>query len=317
MQVVILIGLLSFYSISSSQSAATSFRTFEGSECFPSKENSTVLLCRSIPDCSKASTIAKYRKYQTVVFELENRNAIRSRAFYNCSFDFSLTFNFKNIQRIASYAFDSISVAHDHTLNFKFDGAILNWDKKNSQSRVLVNTRAFNNIVLSRKSRLNVYVKNYERAYVRDTLVENMMWQNENSEIIFNVDNVESVWFKSKQQAAGQENAQDKVQLLGDVVLDNVSLRESTGYELEISDAKPVNLPKERQDHYTANNLSYSLLVNNVNNLVFDPYVYANLQVNPYSDFNVFIRAAKNVFFNTSLFDSLMLGFYSRYILTI
>lgn len=304
----ILISLLIYCSISSCQSSTTSFRTFEGSECFPSKEEPTSLLCRSIPDCSKASTIAKYRKYKSVVFELENRNVIRSRAFYNCSFDFSLTFSFKNIQRIASYAFDSLSVTHGHTLNFKFDGSILNWDKKSSQSRVLVNTRAFNNIALASKSTLNVFVKNYERAHVKDTLVENMMWQNENSEINFNVDNVETVWFKNKQQP---EKGSRGDQLLDDPVLES-QLRESTGYELEMSDEKPVNLPKESQDHYTANNLSYSLLINNVNNLVFDPYVYANLQVNPYSDFNVFIQMAKNVFFNVSLFDSLMLGFYSR-----
>lgn len=287
----IVISILSTYQLVLSKS-------FDANDCFVARDEPNSLLCRSIPDCSKPITIFNYRKYKTIIFDLENLNGLRSRAFYNCSFDFSLTFQFKNIQRVSSYAFDSISVTRSHILNIKFDGSTLNLDKSQSQSRLIINRHAFNNIVLSPMSKLDIFVKNYERAYIRDTLVENMLWQGENSEININVNNVDLVWFKNKR---------------GELVLfDGDKVDDKNGFgELDISDEKPVNL-KEDSGHFTANNLSYSLLVNNANQVVFDAYVFANLQVNPYSDFNVVVQVAKSVFVNASLFDSLMLGFYSR-----
>lgn len=274
-----------------SQSVTASFvGAYEGSECFPIKGNSSALLCRSIPDCSRSSgSGGSFRKYKTIIFDLENESTIRSRAFYNCSFEYTLTLHFKAVQRVASYAFDSVSVARGQVLNVKLDGSGLNMDKTSSQSRLVVSRNAFNNIVLASKAKLDVFVKNYERAHIRDTLVANMKWQNENSEININVNSVDLVWFKPRDDTT---NAKDD--------------------DLKMSDSLPVNFRGDSAAHFAANNISYSLLVDNANQVVFDSGVFANLQVNHYSDFTVFVQMAKNVFFNVSLFDSLMLGFYSR-----
>lgn len=275
------------------QSVTASFvGAYEGSECFPIKGNSSALLCRSIPDCSRSSgATGSFRKYKTIIFDLENESTIRSRAFYNCSFEYTLTLHFKAVQRVASYAFDSVSVARGQVLNVKFDGTGLNLDKTSTQSRLVVSRNAFNNIVLASKAKLDVFVKNYERAHIRDTLVANMKWQNENSEININVNNVDLVWFRPKDDANANNGKDD---------------------DLKMSDNMPVNFRGDSAAHFAANNISYSLLVDNANQVVFDSRVFANLQVNLYSDFTVFVQMAKSVFFNASLFDSLMLGFYSR-----
>lgn len=271
----------------------------EDHDCFESRDDPSILTCRTIPDCSKTRTILTYKHYKTIVFDLENRNTLSSRSFYNCSFDFSLNIHFKNVKLLSSYSFDSIKVTSGQILNIKLDGSGLNLDKKSSQSKLFVNKLAFNNVVLESNAKLNILIKNYERLFIRDTLVENMLWQNMFSEININVNNVDLVWFKSKSDRVVD------VQL----DLDDAERRK----ELESSDSKPVNL--DPNAHYISNNLSYSLLINNVNDLVFDPSVYANVQVNAYSNFNVVIKMVKNVFMNSSLFDSLMLGFYSRFVL--
>lgn len=266
-------------------------------DCFPVKDDSNSLICRSVPKCSEY-TNKLYRQFKTIIFDLENRYYLNSRQFYNCTFDWSLSINlhFKNIRKLSSYSFDSIIVAPNTIVNVKLDGAGLNLDKQSSASKLLINRNAFNNLVLKKGAKFNLFVKNYEGVFVRDTLVENSLWQTQNSEINLNLNNIELVWFKNKKDTLALE----KEFAFGDATS-----------ELELSDEKPVNLNDNYQ--YQSNNISYSLLVNNVNNLMFDSFVYANLQVNSYSDFNLFIKMVKNVFFDVNLFDSLMLGYYARF----
>lgn len=283
------LALITFYQLIGTSTAAS----LVGHDCFAMKEDPTALICRSIPDCSRPSTIKLFKIYKTIVFDLENRNSVQSRAFYNCSFDYSLTIHFKNVKRLSSYAFDSIGIGQNQMLTVKLDGAALNLDKKSSQSKLFINKCAFNNIVVRRKAVLSVLIKNYEWVYVKDTLVENGLWQGENSEINVNVNNVEQVWFKSKE---------DRMAGLGSEPVDTT--------ELEMSDEKPVNLDASFR-HYSSN-VSYALLINNVNSLVFDSSVYASVQVNSYSDFSVYVKLVKMVFMDANLFDSLILGFYSR-----
>ncbi len=64
-------------------------------------------------------------------------------------------------------------------------------------------------------------------------------------------------------------------------------------------------------------NLSYSFEMARLDSVQIDAQVFANLQVNPYSDMSLVIKLVHHVSVGKSAFDSLMLGSYSQFNLLI
>jgi hypothetical protein len=293
------------------------------SDCFPSREESNTLLCRSIPSCNESDPNSLFKSNNRFIFDLENKYHIDSKQFYNCSFS-SLTkasspqnkidFIFRNIKLLNQFSFDSIVLRENLTLHIKFDGAGLNLDKKRSQSKLIINKNTFNKILFNRNSRLNIEIVNYELAVIGDALIDNgALWQNENSEINLTIKNVDRIIFKSKfktqndeDYSLGQnyEDDEESDETVSEIEPDLLS----SSYNKTIIDAF------DKQMFSFKNNLTYSISISNINALVFEENFFANQHVNSYSSFMIQIKnVKKSLSIGQNMFELLMLGYNANF----
>ncbi|RNA37327.1 hypothetical protein BpHYR1_012426 [Brachionus plicatilis] len=266
------------------------------SDCFPIRNEPSTIVCRSIPQFN-TEAVSFFANYKKIVFDLENEYTLSSRTFYNCSFFWSARIHvlFKNLKKISSFAFDSIKIEDNTAVTLQIDGSGLNLDKKKSDSQLLINENAFHNIVVGKKSQFKVEIKNYQSLTIKDNLLQNFAWQNELSEIVLELNDIEFVHYKNR----NGKNLDDN---LDDYDID----------ELESSNDLPVLLPKT-QIHTLKNNLSYTLQIRNCFGLIFEPFLFSGLLINSFSDFNVILKNMTNLYLSDSMFDSLMLGYYSKF----
>lgn len=266
------------------------------SDCFPIRNEPSTIVCRSIPEFN-VDAVSFFSKYKKIVFDLENEYTLSSRTFYNCSFFWSIRIEilFKNIQKISSFTFDSVKIEDNTALTIKIDGSGLNLDKRKTDSRLLVNEHAFNNIVVGRKSQFRLEISNYQSVRIKDNLIKNFAWQSEQSEIVLDLNDINFVHYKKKNGKISDEDSND-------YDID----------ELESSDQLPILLSKS-QMHTLKNNLSYTLQIKNCFSLIFEPFIFSGVLINSFSDFNVIVKNMTNLYLSNSMFDSLMLGYYSKF----